>query len=228
MLNLTPLSSTFVHSFSALDPALICSTDVEESLISQTLMILVELHWLDGDEADTVKRQYRKLCTTPAVIERLKSFRRGIDRLDKFLIEAFDAVKNAPIMKFLQIILCLSHEQADIERGFSANKDLLIENLKEESLVAQRVVKDHIRQKCDGDGRKFKVTKDVVLSVKNARRRYRQSLEDANKRKRVRESADSATQKRKAAEKLADLEERRKAAKSVLDKIDNEMVLLRK
>lgn len=227
MSNLTPLSSTFVHGCSALDPTFICSTDVEKSLISQTLMILVELHWLDGDEADTVKRQYLKLCTTPAVVERLKSFKRGIDRLDKFLIEEFDAVNSAPMMKFLQITLCLSHGQADVERGFSANKDLLIENLKEESLVAQRVVKDHIRQKCDGDSRKFKVTKDVVLSVKNARRRYRQSLEDANKRKRVVESADS-TQKRKAAERLADLEERRKAAKSVLHTIDSEMALLRK
>ena len=35
----------------------------------------------------------------------------------------------------MKMILCLKHGQADIERGFSINKNLLKDNMKEASLI---------------------------------------------------------------------------------------------
>ena len=42
------------------------------------------------------------------------------------------------------MILCLNHGQADIERGFSVNKNQLKFNMKETSLISQRVICDHM------------------------------------------------------------------------------------
>ena len=44
----------------------------------------------------------------------------------------------------VQKLLVLSHEQATVERGFSINKEVVVENQTLQSLVARRIVKDHI------------------------------------------------------------------------------------
>ena len=40
------------------------------------------------------------------------------------------------------MIMVLSHGQATVERGFSINKEVEVENLKQENIVAQRIVCD--------------------------------------------------------------------------------------
>jgi len=42
------------------------------------------------------------------------------------------------------MVLILSHGNAAVESGFSVNKELLVENMEEETIVAQRVVFDAI------------------------------------------------------------------------------------
>ena len=44
----------------------------------------------------------------------------------------------------VKLVLVLSHGNASVEGGFSVNKELLIENMHEETAVAQRVVYDAI------------------------------------------------------------------------------------
>ena len=48
------------------------------------------------------------------------------------------------IWSFFQIVFAQSHGNACVQSGFSVNTDMLVENLKEESLVAQRRVYDSI------------------------------------------------------------------------------------
>ena len=43
-----------------------------------------------------------------------------------------------------KLLLCLSHGQASVERGFSVNSNLLVENMHEDSLIAQRISHDHM------------------------------------------------------------------------------------
>ena len=47
----------------------------------------------------------------------------------------------------LKIMITLSHDQALVERDFSANKSLLVKNLGTQSLIAQRIVYDHMKVK---------------------------------------------------------------------------------
>ena len=67
------------------------------------------------------------------------------DRLDVFFwslvgpLPKFDNLK-----KLLKIILIVSHEQAQVGRGFSVNEKLLLDNLRAESLIAQRLIHDYM------------------------------------------------------------------------------------
>lgn len=49
------------------------------------------------------------------------------------------------VWNVVKILLVLSHGQASVERGFSINKELIVENQRERSLVAQRLIVDHVR-----------------------------------------------------------------------------------
>ena len=48
------------------------------------------------------------------------------------------------LWKVVKLLLALSHGQATVERGFS-NKEVMVENLAQHSLAAQRVICDHVR-----------------------------------------------------------------------------------
>ena len=77
--------------------------------------------------------------------EVLKSFHDMVnDSLDKFFGRLFFRnEKYASLWKVMIFVFTLSHEQAQIERGFHINADLLVENLTSPSIVAQRSVYDH-------------------------------------------------------------------------------------
>ena len=44
-----------------------------------------------------------------------------------------------------KLFFTLSHSQCVVERGSSINKEILIENLQEKSIVCQRVAYDHVQ-----------------------------------------------------------------------------------
>ena len=75
------------------------------------------------------------------------------------------------LRKVFKILLILSHGQALVERGFSINKLLLVENLRPTSLVAQRIVNGHMvfRKK---QPHEIDVTAKMVSPVRQARTRY--------------------------------------------------------
>lgn len=143
-----PLKHDFVRGCASLDPAIMSLPDNEHRtrLLDNALMYLVASKWIEGTEADRVKLQYEKVCSKPGSKEKCNAFnRRKGDRLDTFLSSLVDYSDAADdLKKYIELVLCLSHGQASVERGFSLNKDLLVENQKEESLIAQRHIKDRI------------------------------------------------------------------------------------
>ena len=78
------------------------------------------------------------------------------------------------------MIFTLSHGQASVERGFSVNKELLVENLMEESIKSQRMGYDHI---CSADKpiTEIPITNDLIKSCKLAHSRYTAVLEERKK-----------------------------------------------
>ena len=74
-----------------------------------------------------------------------------------------------------KLLSCLSHGQASVERGFSVISNLLVENMHEDSLIAQRIVHDHMKS-LKLESYEAKVTKSCLDNVNSARRRYFDAL----------------------------------------------------
>ena len=71
----------------------------------------------------------------------------------------------------LQPVLTLSHGQASIERGFSANKTILEENMDKESIISRRFIKNYTNAN-NLKPHEVKITDPLILLVKSARKNY--------------------------------------------------------
>ena len=64
-----------------------------------------------------------------------------------------------------KLLLYLSHGQASTERGLSVNSNLLVENMNEDSLIAQRIIHDPMKS-LKLEAYEVKVTKNCLDNVK--------------------------------------------------------------
>ena len=73
--------------------------------------------------------------------------------------------KFKDLWKVCKLIFVLFHGQIQTEQGFNVNKDMLVENLEETSLIGQRIVFNHMS--CTGiEIQDFTLTNDLTLSCK--------------------------------------------------------------
>eukprot|EP00731_Ephydatia_muelleri_P009822 Em0005g408a len=141
----------------------------------------------------------------------LLQFKPGQDRLDIFLHDKM-CTPYRKLWMAVRMALLLSHGQATIERGFSVNKEVVIENQQTKSLIARRLIKDHIIQA--GGILQVSITKQMMISVRSARSRYSQYLAD----KKECEVKERAQMKRKA--ELDEIEELKMKTKRLKSDID--------
>ena len=80
----------------------------------------------------------------------------------------------------------MSHGQSQVERGFSINKEIVIENLHSSSFSAQCIVYDYLKaSKKNMHG--IEITNKMLTSCKSAHSRYLIVLEDAKRQSQVTE-----------------------------------------
>ena len=105
-------------------------------------------------------------------------------------------------------LLIISHGQATVERGFSINSELIVENMAEKSVVAQRQVYDGISHY--GAPETVSVTKSMLTYTQGARQRYiaylDQQKESASKQKL---SEDSNLKRKHETDRLRELKSKR-------------------
>lgn len=82
------------------------------------------------------------VCPSSTIIQEMKLYERSKTRLDHFWVRILSdfGKKGTHLLEFVKIILILSHGNAALERGLSVNADCIIENQRQESLIALRVV----------------------------------------------------------------------------------------
>ena len=80
----------------------------------------------------------------------------------------------------IQLVLVLSHDHAAVERGFSLNDKLLFENMKSQSLIGQRCVKDFIVAS-NYSSHNVHITKNFMSNVKSSSQGYKAYLEEQRK-----------------------------------------------
>lgn len=103
-------------------------------------------------------------------------------RLDEFYHKLlFNKAEFRHLWEVEELILILSHGQASVERGLSVNKEVMVENLKEHSLIAQRTIHDHVRHV--GGLANIGYTKELVFSASAAKQKYPMYLDDKRRQK---------------------------------------------
>lgn len=135
--------------------------------------------------------------------EAFKGFSVETGRVDAFY---FDRLANKADLKELwkvgKLLLALSHGQATVERGFSSNKEVMVENLAQHSLVAQRVICDHVRSV--GSVLNVVFFKELLLPTASGRQRYHTALDE---KRRENEATRRSERKRSLLEEISTLKE---------------------
>ena len=139
-----------------------------------------------------------------------KGFSVETDRVDTFY---FDRLANKAdlkeLWKVVKLLLTLCHGQATVERGFSSNKEVMVENLAQHSLVAQRVICDHVRSV--GGVLRVDFSKELLLSAASGRQRYHAALDE---KRRETEATRRSESKRSLREEISTLKEKKRRLES--------------
>lgn len=152
MIQRSPLRYEAVKAISCLSPIIIVQKPKRaEERMQLILQIFNDNHWIPSTKAERVVNQLNDLLEQASSNPSMKEAFEGWSiesRLDEFY-SALLTTKNLPrgfndLKTIVKMVLIMSHGKATVESGFSINKAILVENLKEESLVKQRMVYDAV------------------------------------------------------------------------------------
>ena len=168
-----PLNNDVVKGASALSPLVMLNKKVSAERINLLLQACVENEVLDPTTAESVKREYFDICENDLVISYLKTFRKN-ERLDDFLLKITDFHPLTDIfLKFIKKVFIFSPSNSAVERSFSVNKECLVENLLDESLIAQCIVYDNIK---DIDLKEMEITPSMIQYFKSSSSKRKEEL----------------------------------------------------
>ena len=106
----------------------------------------MKLNILAANHCDNALTQFQESLQIECKSDqfRLKSFNRKEHRLDELFFHCLGIQKYKDLSYVVKIILTLNHDQASVERGFSINKSLVQVNMKEETIVAKKIIRDYM------------------------------------------------------------------------------------
>ena len=135
------------------------------------------------------------------------------DRLDSFLYLHMGQKRSYQSSRKVGTdLLILSHGQASVEKGFSVNKQLEVENLQECAFISQRLVQDHVQYV--GGVLSVSISKLLLLSAAGARQKYLLYLDEQKRRK----TSEGVELKRK--ELVNELDKRKKKGRRLETDVD--------
>lgn len=174
-----PMKYDFVLNCRCLVPKVILKEPEEAKNFENILTYLYDKKRLSASETEKAKDQFNEMVTVTARTHRQKfnDFKEFADRLDIFFVSL------APPNELLEVMFTLFHGNANIERGFKINKDTLSTNMHERTLYSLRFLFDSLKLEMRDDRiSSIEITSDMMKSVRQARQRYRNFL-DEEKRK---------------------------------------------
>ena len=146
--------------------------------VDKLLEILVTKAWLSSVSADRAQSQYRKIIEDKSFLKRCSEFNMFESRLDDFFMEAL-ANTSTDLIAVVKLCLVLSHGNARVESGFSINEQILQENMKELTIIAQRHVYEGII--AGGGISKVDINSSMMSYVKKSHSVYMLELEKNKK-----------------------------------------------
>ena len=211
----TPIGYASARRLACLDPVSIATSTTQAS--NQFKLVidhLVKQQHLEGRSCDELIRQYDEFVDTvvKSNLPAFKEFDIHKQRLDEFLQQ--HVVKSGSFLKLwevMRMVLILSHGQASVEKGFSINRQVMIENLKERSFIAQRTIHDHLLHVSGLNA--LVVDKPFLSAAASGRRKYTEYLE----RQRADKAKSAKGVKRKElSDEITALEKRQKTVQCAM------------
>lgn len=172
------LKYPFIKGISCLNPDITLQQKEAEKRISIALEYLAEKNIMSTTNCNKVESEFKQIISFTATKEKLGSFKREDTRLDHFWISTLDMYgcdKYQNLLNFIKKIMILSHGNAFLERGFSINQDCVVENQKEKTLIAQRVICDAI-DAMNKPLDQFNVNKELIKCVRMSNSLYKEEL----------------------------------------------------
>ncbi|GFR96068.1 peptidase M20 domain-containing protein 2 [Elysia marginata] len=192
----SPLNSKLVRNLQWLDPVcMVQDASTCKTQIRAALNYLVDLGRLDSDICDTVLEEYNFFLSLAEERKFIFDSFSANEDLSIFLHEQLQGNEDlSSLWPVVRMLLLLSHGQAQVERGFSQNKEVSSVNMKERTVIAKRAIIDHIGSV--GGLANIAITPGMMFAASSSRQAYRQYL-DQQQEERKRES-----QKRKMEEDM--------------------------
>ena len=182
----TAVQSKFARCAISMNPIFMIEfPERSKKLFDRILESLISSKHFTSSKADSAKVEYANFLQT-IVKKNGASYQdyqidESLMSLDEFFMRYFDGTSRfSTLQEIFKFVLILSHGQSAIERGFSVNKNILVENLEEKGLISQRIIIDHMRAK-DLKPTTIPVTKDLLVAVKNSHRKYTEDLAEKKK-----------------------------------------------
>lgn len=190
-----PLQYTLVRNMDCLDPREMASNqDSCIKKLKRILKVLTDSKRVHENDCDDILKQYRMYIseTVPKRRADFTDFDRATGRVDTLFHETMAGEKAyQKLWNVVELLLLLSHGNASVERGFSINRQIEVENMQESSYRAQRLVCDHLRSIGGIDN--IVVNKALLKSASSARQRYVTHLDEQRRLKEI----EKQNQKRK-------------------------------
>ena len=182
----SPLNYNLAKNISVLDPRRMSNTDtrdINKNQFRDMLRTLVDAGRFAEKDADTAMTQYSEFIDNIVFkhISKFATFDPSKSRVDVLLFDymASDTSYNKLWIIVKQLLL-LSHGQATVERGFSVNRHIEVENITDETVSSRRMICDHM--KFVGGITNIDITnKRLLISCSSARQKYVAHLEDEKK-----------------------------------------------
>lgn len=186
IVNKTPIQYSIARNLSCLDPRNMINKQACIKKFKSLLNSLAEKALVAESNCDVIMQEFNLYLdeVVPSSFSRFKEFDVDKMRVDELFYETMKVKCYEKVWGVVKNLILISHGQATVERGFSTNKKIQVENLKEHSYIAQRVICDHINNVADGDVLKVCITKQMQTYVTNARQRYMTYLEEQKTQRR--------------------------------------------
>ena len=209
LLNKSPITFSLVRNLSCLAPhVLLGDQEVCTDRFKRVLTVVNSAKLVKDDDCDQILQQFDAFIRDVQWDEKFKEFKKNVDSLDKLYYTKI-GVPSAyqKLWSVIRTLLLLSHGQATVERGFSINKQVMVENLSQKNLKCRRMIKDHLASV--GGLKGVTLTPELLKSAASARSRYVAYLDQQDMEK------ESLSKKRKSEEIMQELEKMRKRQKGI-------------
>nr|CAD7264555.1 unnamed protein product [Timema shepardi] len=172
--------------------------------MTSAMDIIVTSNLIPASVTQNADRECKELVSQEKVKLILKAYLIET-RLDDLWMSLLSNQRLKNLMKVVRMLLPLSHGNATLERGFSINGEVIVEHLREDSIVAQRIVYDSVMDAGGIDN--FVVPRDLLLSMRSANMRWKQALENQRLKQTAEDKAKA--EKRKAGLLAKELESKK-------------------